>query len=132
MDLKKRYPKRVFLLVGNRDLNKFRFSAELSEDDIARDVTSIPGPHWDPKAPTIYEYLNEMAKELNIKNVNELNTKVNRLKYMLKHTLGCPSTFEFRREELSIMQKQSRKLRKLRSPEARLPPRTRFKDLGVA
>ena len=39
-----------------------------------------------------------MAKELNIKNVNELNTKVNRLKYMLKHTLGCPSTFEFRRE----------------------------------
>ena len=107
VDLKKRYPKRVFLLVGNRDLNKFRFSAELSEDDIARDVTSIPGPHWDPKAPTIYEYLNEMAKELNIKNVNELNTKVNRLKYMLKHTLGCPSTFEFRREELSIMQKQS-------------------------
>ena len=84
-------------MVGNRDLNKFRFSAELSDEDIARDVTSIPGPHWDPKAPTIYEYLNEMAKELNIKNVNELNTKVNRLKYMLKHTLGCPSTFEFRR-----------------------------------
>ena len=69
VDLKKRYPKRVFLLVGNRDLNKFRFSAELSDEDIARDVTSIPGPHWDPKAPTIYEYLNEMAKELNIKNV---------------------------------------------------------------
>ena len=33
VDLKKRYPKRVFLLVGNRDLNKLRFSAPL---DVAK------------------------------------------------------------------------------------------------
>lgn len=35
-------------------------------------------------------------------------------------------------KELSVMQKQSKILRKLGSPDARLPPRTRFKDLGVA
>ena len=29
VDFKKQYPDRVFLLVGNRDLNKLRFSAEL-------------------------------------------------------------------------------------------------------
>ena len=35
-------------------------------------------------------------------------------------------------KELSIMQRQSKKLRKLGSPDARLPPRARFKDLGVS
>ena len=33
---------------------------------------------------------------------------------------------------LSIMQRQSKKLRRLGSPMARLPPRARFKDLGVS
>ena len=42
VDLKKRYPNRVYLLVGNRDLNKLRFSAELSEDDMKRPLHSIP------------------------------------------------------------------------------------------
>ena len=46
--------------------------------------------------------------------------------------LGRANGITMPAKELSIMQKQSRKLRKLRSPEARLPPRTRFKDLGVA
>ena len=32
--------------------------------------------------------------------VEALNTKAERLKYMYKHTLGCPNTFEMRRDEL--------------------------------
>lgn len=94
VDLKRRHPDRVFLLVGNRDLNKLRFSAELSDADLARDATSIPPPHWDPKAPTLTEFL---TKE------NLPDNKVNRLHYMLRHTLGCPKTFDFRREELAIL-----------------------------
>ena len=99
-----RYPNRVYLLVGNRDLNKLRFSAELSEDDMKRPLDSIPGPHWDLKAPTVSDYLVQLAKESKADNTSIVNTRVNRLKYMLKHTLGCPKTFEFRREELSILE----------------------------
>lgn len=106
--LKKRYPERVFLLVGNRDLNKLRFTAELSEEDMARDLHEIPPPHWDPKAPSILEYLQNKQNKLREgkgvhKTIEKLNTRVHRLQYLLKHTLGCPETFEFRRQELALL-----------------------------
>ena len=107
VSLKRKHPERVHLLVGNRDLNKLRFSAELSEADLKWPLEDIPGPHWDPKAPTLQEFL---EKELQTNSslpknitVHDINTRVNRLKYMLKHTLGCPNTFEYRRLELSIL-----------------------------
>ena len=34
VDLKQRRPDRVFLLMGNRDINKLRFAAELGDDDL--------------------------------------------------------------------------------------------------
>lgn len=34
--LKRRYPERVFLIMGNRDLNKLRFASELHASDLAR------------------------------------------------------------------------------------------------
>ena len=114
--LKRRYPRRVYLLVGNRDLNKLRFVAELSPDDMTRPLSEIPSPHWDPTAPSFLEYLthkqqqqNETPEDnVNINNITNmdlqtLNTRTNRLQYMLTHTLGCPNTFEFRREELAIL-----------------------------
>jgi hypothetical protein len=106
VDLKKRYPSHVYLLVGNRDLNKLRLTAELSEADMARPVDDIPPPHWDPKAPSWREYLEEKLKERDpkCKSWKELNTRVNRLQYLLQHTLGCPHTFEFRRQELALLQ----------------------------
>ena len=106
VDFQRRYPDRVHLLVGNRDLNKLRFTAELSETDLARPASEIPPPHWDPKAPTLKEFLQQKLKDsenphLTIEN---LNTRVNRLHYLLQHTLGCPRTFEFRRQELALLQ----------------------------
>jgi Calcineurin-like phosphoesterase len=107
VDLKRRYPERVYLLVGNRDLNKLRFTAELSDLDLARPLSGIPPPHWDPKAPSLLKYLEEKRRimEVNGKTVSldELNTRVNRLHYLLEHTLGCPRTFEFRRQELALL-----------------------------
>lgn len=44
VDLKRRYPDRVFLIVGNRDVNKLRFTAELSQEDMSRDIEDIPPP----------------------------------------------------------------------------------------
>jgi hypothetical protein len=44
VDLKHQYPDRVFLLVGNRDLNKLRLTAELSHQDMSRDIDDIPPP----------------------------------------------------------------------------------------
>lgn len=106
VDLKRRYPNHVYLLVGNRDLNKLRFTAELSDDDIARPIHDIPPPHWDPKAPTLKEFLEQNLKdEVNqsAKTIECLNNRVNRLHYLLEHTLGCPETFGFRRDELSLL-----------------------------
>ena len=103
VSLKKRYPDRVFLLVGNRDLNKIRFTAELSEADMERDIDDIPSPHWDPSAPTLRTYLEEVATTRGMASAENVNTRVERLRYMLKHTLGCPDTFEFRRQELAIL-----------------------------
>ena len=44
--LKKRYPDRVFLLMGNRDLNKIKLTSELHESDTHdRPVDAIPGAY---------------------------------------------------------------------------------------
>lgn len=87
-ELKDRYPERVFLLVGNRDLNKLRMTAELSERDLERPAKSVPKPHWDQAVPSYAEYLQGAA------------SKQSRCRWLLEHTLGCPKTFEFRRTEL--------------------------------
>jgi Calcineurin-like phosphoesterase len=103
VDLKRRYPDQVYLLVGNRDLNKLRFTAELSDQDMARPIADIPPPHWDPTAPSLLEYLQKKHAATGIP-MEQLNTRLNRLHYMLEHTLGCPQTFVFRRQELALLQ----------------------------
>ena len=79
VDLKRRHPERVFLLVGNRDLNKLRYSAELAECDLARPIDDIPGPHWDPQAKTLREHLEALAEETG-RPLDELNTRAERLR----------------------------------------------------
>jgi hypothetical protein len=65
------------------------------------------------------EFLEEIrkqrSKETKIPSIEESNTRVNRLHYMLKHTLGCPGTFDFRKEELAII--QNRELRDITDEE---------------
>ena len=77
--LKKKYLDRVVLVLGNRDLNKLRMTAELSDADMARQPDTIPGPHWDPAAPTLAAHL---------KSTGQQDSRAERLRYMYKHTLG--------------------------------------------
>ena len=100
VDLKKRYPNRVHLLVGNRDLNKLRFQTELGDYEMSLPLDEIKKPFWDRNALSYREYLEKQSCE---EPVEERNTKVNKLKWMLDHTLGCPTTFEFRRQEIRIL-----------------------------
>lgn len=104
VELKKKHPKRVFLLAGNRDLNKVRFTSEFSEDDLKRDSETIPGPHWDPSAPTLHAYLTEVAAARGeAGGAATVDSRTERMHYYLKHTLGCPNTFEGRRRELAVL-----------------------------
>ena len=92
--------------MGNRDLNKLRLAAELAEDDLQRDPASIPPPHWDPQAPSLLQFLEKKQQQEGKTKplIQDLNTRVNRLHYLLEHTLGCPNTFRFRRQELALLQ----------------------------
>ena len=116
VSLKKRYGDRVHLLVGNRDLNKIRLPSELSDADMNRSIDEIPPPFWDRKAPNLREYLEATLEEKEdslityledstsaTTSIEEMNTRPERLRYMLKHTLGCPDTFEFRRQEIQLL-----------------------------
>jgi hypothetical protein len=66
------------LLMGNRDINKMRFTSELSLLIPPQDTFSA---WWDPRAPTLSEYY---------RDTGEADSVVNRLKWALTHSLGCP------------------------------------------
>ena len=102
--LKKRHPTRVRLLAGNRDLNKVRLTSELSPSEMRRNPRDVPGPHWDPSAPTLHTYLSELAMERGVAGgAAAVDSRVARAQYVLQHTLGCPGTFEGRRRELGLL-----------------------------
>lgn len=96
VDFKHRYPDRVFLLIGNRDANKLRLFAELSEAEVRdRDVTTMPSMPVVQCSITPLEHLRKAGLTA------ADNSGVTRLKWMLEATLGCKNTFEFRRQELA-------------------------------
>ena len=51
----------------------------------------------------IFQYLSDLAAERGT-TPEALDTRAERLRYYLKHTLGCPTTFEDRRGELGLLQ----------------------------
>lgn len=85
VDLKHRHPDRVFLLAGNRDINKLRFSSEL----------------W-PRIDSAQENFDR----INSCNASETRPETHEnaadfLRTMLSRTMGSPNAFERRRQELS-------------------------------
>eukprot|EP00928_Gymnodinium_smaydae_P036803 TRINITY_DN25674_c0_g1_i1.p1 TRINITY_DN25674_c0_g1~~TRINITY_DN25674_c0_g1_i1.p1 ORF type:complete len:463 (+),score=63.08 TRINITY_DN25674_c0_g1_i1:139-1527(+) len=91
--LKRKYPDRVHLILGNRDNNKLRLLLELGQAH--RDALSLrdhPGPYWA-----------KGSKPAAVLTEDELedNSVASRLRWILKHTMGATNTFEDRRAELS-------------------------------
>lgn len=99
IELKRKHPERVFLIMGNRDINKMRLAAELSDTAFEQSPKEAFQPWWDPKAPGLTKYLS--SKGLS-------DSKVNRLKWILRHTMGAPAAFEHRREELAEISGRTR------------------------
>eukprot|EP00959_Pyramimonas_sp_CCMP1952_P173793 3631453-Pyramimonas_sp.AAC.1 len=65
IDVKKRYPEQVFLIMGNRDLNKLRMATELTASAIV-DPTILEDedyPYWVPqdKRVTYKKYLESLG-----------------------------------------------------------------------
>ncbi|POM68904.1 Hypothetical protein PHPALM_14871 [Phytophthora palmivora] len=108
VNLKKRHPDRVVLLVGNRDVNKMRLTSELHNSEMnlhnmAKEI--LEGPMWVPedKRMTLKKFLASQGDNEDGEDVLEAaNTKVNRLKWMLEHTMGAQGDFERRRAELKL------------------------------
>eukprot|EP00658_Telonema_sp_P-2_P051578 TRINITY_DN3965_c0_g1_i3.p1 TRINITY_DN3965_c0_g1~~TRINITY_DN3965_c0_g1_i3.p1 ORF type:complete len:470 (-),score=104.96 TRINITY_DN3965_c0_g1_i3:64-1473(-) len=97
--LQRRYPERVHLLLGNRDINKMRLSAELSTAH--RDKWPLdqhPGVWW-ISAPPPQEIGTQLIPAMNP------NTVANHLKWILAKTMGAGGTFEYRRLELAKLNK---------------------------
>ena len=71
---------------------------------MARPIDAIPQAHWDPKATTLREHLSAVTGGGDEAALRAANTREERLRYMHQHTLGCPDTFEFRRQELALLE----------------------------
>jgi len=81
VSLKERYPDRVDLILGNRDINKLRLPFELNKVNL----NQAPKVYWIPDDPTL-------------QNCNHSNSE--RMKWILTKTMGSPDAFENRRIEL--------------------------------
>jgi len=102
---KKSYPERVTLIAGNRDLNKVRFWSELPSNPTEK------MPTLTPKIPlhlkSYQAHLEETLKTKNVKTLQQANTGLNYLRWMLTHTMNMPGSFENRRKELAFLNEKS-------------------------
>ena len=116
LSLKKRYGNRVHFIMGNRDINKMRILQELGITSSSSSQEKLPphgGINWfrgtglqgDPEL--IHKYytsaqeddLNDEEK-MNLANILVSDVPAERLKWILRKTMGSPDAFEFRRNEL--------------------------------
>lgn len=94
LDLKERYPNRVHIILGNRDVNKYRILFETTPEALAE----APMAYWlKNKDGSPYDYLADKAKQ------DGPDSVADRLKWMFPKTMGSPDCFNFRAQELGEM-----------------------------
>lgn len=117
IDFKIRNPDNVFLIAGNREITKNRLKIELAPEFIRKRLMSSLAPRWltkDQQTVPLDYIVKEMRanhqqvdandKETIQAYINSLSIEQCQLIYlhwMLEKTMGCPNTFEYRREELT-------------------------------
>ncbi|CAE8630473.1 unnamed protein product [Polarella glacialis] len=90
LSLKRRFPSQVFLVLGNRDLMKMRFRAELAAGMESNSWT----PPWDRNPKSLEQFLDEEKLPRSL---------VSKLKWMLHCNMGCQdTTFKTRKHELAL------------------------------
>ena len=113
--LKRRYPDRVTLLLGNRDLNKMRLTSELAPSELAPELLPmLDGPRWVPAAKRVTpeQYLRKLCAlrsnvepdEVTAEQLAPMNTLANRMRYILKETMGAEGELERRSAELDELE----------------------------
>jgi len=114
LHLKRRYPDRVFFVLGNRDVNKMRMTSELGCHDYDSVDDSVCDPHNSicscPDAPPhsgVY-WLRNTGSPGDPKLGPMSKDPVERLQWMLRQTMGSPRAFEHRRWELQQERKMTR------------------------
>eukprot|EP00931_Biecheleriopsis_adriatica_P114685 TRINITY_DN90600_c0_g1_i1.p1 TRINITY_DN90600_c0_g1~~TRINITY_DN90600_c0_g1_i1.p1 ORF type:complete len:953 (-),score=171.06 TRINITY_DN90600_c0_g1_i1:97-2934(-) len=98
LSLKRRYWSRVFLVLGNRDICKLRFQAELAEGEDGSKFEERGGAYWipDPKPCPDYETYLQMH------GLEKGHTST--VRWMLDCNMGCQgTTFNTRRHELALL-----------------------------
>jgi len=104
LGLKKKYPDRVEIIIGNRDANKLRLCSELHQDLDDPDVlTDASFPFWVEEGHRVTPQM--FLDKNDATNGGSENTAANRLRWILKDTMGADGAFDRRREELSIIRK---------------------------
>lgn len=91
LSLKDRYWDRVFILLGNRDINKLRLYSELSLGEQFETYR----PHWHEKDQPFLDYIEKHGLAPD---------QLSKLRWMLACTMGCgDTTFRTRKQELAII-----------------------------
>mmetsp|Transcript_30917 Transcript_30917/g.72483 ORF Transcript_30917/g.72483 Transcript_30917/m.72483 type:complete len:656 (-) Transcript_30917:146-2113(-) len=114
---KKRYPDRVHLLLGNRDINKMRYTSEFTDEEVRKISSDTPGAYWVPEDKRVspWSYFTSLAAHAEGKDTDHLTheeirhfcTKSNLMRYHLKYDMGSDGEFEFRRQELAHMSERN-------------------------
>jgi hypothetical protein len=131
--LKKKYPDRVTLILGNRDLNKMRWTAQLAFEPESYDpqtghatwtewnaLERVDGPCWVADVakragmtPMAY-YRKALAKqkgvaaeEVSEDDVRQFDTVANRIRWHFKEMMGADGEFERRQAELAHLSKSA-------------------------
>ena len=117
--LKRKYPSRVVLLLGNRDLNKMRMTSELDTHSQYYERSCVDGTYqgakWLPAAKRVSPDLflrRDLATTLNCnpeevpqEAVDAADTLPNRLRWMYKETMGAEGEFERQWAEQALLRK---------------------------
>lgn len=92
INLKKRFPSQVHIVLGNRDILKLRFFAELQQ---VEEADKIWIPPWSPGIQTFDAFINERKLDRDL---------IAKLKWLLHCTMGCQdTTFGTRLHELALL-----------------------------
>ena len=98
--LRAKYPDRVHIILGNRDINKMRLPGELNPKHMMKYPFdgNYPGVYW--RRQPFSSQTPPPTEILEVEDGSSADS-VRRLKWILSQTMGSSTTFELRRKELS-------------------------------